>query len=1160
MAEPHGYGSFDYKIINKKITSVLDERSRLNNTIQLSMPFVKATTTIDLSQVFKQGHAGDVGFTLGLHAIDQDVKYEDMFSSQDSDHPLVGYTYGEDGSTKRVYASDATDEIVAKVFDARAKLFKNTNFIRIPPPGIDQVTVGKNKNGLLASAQININVPSLVQLETLHKTFLVPGIGMVLEWGRKFAPGSTEELEEGDITDYMFPWYDRALLLPMLRKLGANKIGLKEILEDYVYPTKGQYMWMFGRVANFTVNANTDGSFRVVVKIVGPSEDSWAYSTKNTVIPPRDASTKFFCASKTNSIYTYFTETTVGQNFKTKLDDTLNPSKNSPWRKHVIKFDFGNKKAGEPKPDESKPVVSQNSFADAENAYFISWRFFVNEVLNGADHSVRSSVFGNALVDNEHELEKVGMLMPYAHGPNRQIRGDALADPTKYGYINDPYESYVGMNPHLRSVDPSTLIIINEEAVKLAQSSQQYQMVISEKDIFRDTAKSLQFKQVGLFEKSTSAVPDAAGTKDRGFLSSGVWLNHKAIVESMISADTLIRGISNLLDRMSSATNKYWNLSLDVVEPEREFDSAYNYMVVDLNFRESSDKAVSKFIDNVHIFNKYVRVDESTGELVGSELIENSVDLSLPKLMFTQIATLGLVQPDDIKAASATGDPTVDKQTEAAEEQSPKISDPNDTLRRMFAITSLEAPREDKQGPDLTIPPKTERNRLIEAQKQCSSSNTQVTAQVAGAGNRSEKPVLNENLKNKNVEELASEQSKLKETLNSEVCKKCLECEKSSPTGANTTGRTPSETNLNFNNTELNKAAAEFLAKEEGLPRGGKAYYDPPSQRNLVSIGYGHQIKDSEYRQGYIQAGDERIPIRGERGIDTVLTKEQAKKLLELDVPKYINAARAPIGFAWDKLSINQKVALTSYSYNTGSTRSLVRAGILNTIDQNDSAGTAQLIKDKGIRTANKQVLPVLVERRAREAALFARDPIGSGSRPTPTPTPVATQTITPSTNSTCTEFLRKNASECKKCKSAEMANNQIDKVLPEKQKFMVFTRQFEGMQDLFKYIEVFPDFMTAEITGTADGNVANAFGSSPGALSIKADFTMPGINGLRVGELFWMDRIPSFYKAFGAFQIMSIEDSLTVDGWKTKVHAQFNYLGTKWKESMATRLERAGV
>jgi hypothetical protein len=165
--------------------------------------------------------------------------------------------------------------------------------------------------------------------------------------------------------------------------------------------------------------------------------------------------------------------------------------------------------------------------------------------------------------------------------------------------------------------------------------------------------------------------------------------------------------------------------------------------------------------------------------------------------------------------------------------------------------------------------------------------------------------------------------------------------------------------------------AAAVIAKEEGLPKGGKAYWDPPNQKNLVSIGYGHQIKDFEYKQGFIQAGNEQIPIKGNRGIDTVMTKDQSQQLLQQDLPKYEERARKPLGDSWQKLNDQQKSALISYAYNTGSTASLAKQGIKGPIDAGDTAGAAAIIRDRGIRTAGGQVNPVLVKRRAEEAALF---------------------------------------------------------------------------------------------------------------------------------------------------------------------------------------------
>ena len=166
--------------------------------------------------------------------------------------------------------------------------------------------------------------------------------------------------------------------------------------------------------------------------------------------------------------------------------------------------------------------------------------------------------------------------------------------------------------------------------------------------------------------------------------------------------------------------------------------------------------------------------------------------------------------------------------------------------------------------------------------------------------------------------------------------------------------------------------ASSVIAKEEGLPKNGKAYWDPPGQNKLVSIGYGHQIKPEEYKQGFIQAGDEKILIKGEKGIDTSMTPQQAKKLLEIDLPKYEERAKKPLSNSWEKLTDEQKTALTSYAYNVGSTVSLVNAGLKTAIDRGDTQEAAKIISEKGIRTANGKFNAALDKRRKKEAELFA--------------------------------------------------------------------------------------------------------------------------------------------------------------------------------------------
>ena len=112
--------------------------------------------------------------------------------------------------------------------------------------------------------------------------------------------------------------------------------------------------------------------------------------------------------------------------------------------------------------------------------------------------------------------------------------------------------------------------------------------------------------------------------------------------------------------------------------------------------------------------------------------------------------------------------------------------------------------------------------------------------------------------------------------------------------------------------------------------------------------------------------------------------------------------------------------------------------------------------------------------------------------------------------------------------------------------------RRFPHLKAIYRYFEPFPDYMMANIRTTSDGNSSNAFGAAPGTLSIKADLELPGINGLRLGELFWLDRIPSFYRAYGAFIILGVEEEITPNGWITKIGSSFYYLGNAWKTQIA--------
>ena len=161
-----------------------------------------------------------------------------------------------------------------------------------------------------------------------------------------------------------------------------------------------------------------------------------------------------------------------------------------------------------------------------------------------------------------------------------------------------------------------------------------------------------------------------------------------------------------------------------------------------------------------------------------------------------------------------------------------------------------------------------------------------------------------------------------------------------------------------------------FLKKEEGLPKGGKAYLDPPGNTDgRYAIGYGHSITET----GSIQCGDEAVPIANPKS-ETKMTPAQAEKLLKVDLTKsggYISKAQGAFGPAWDALNKYQKAACVSYVYNVGNMTSL--SGPMTTLINRDQlADAGQLIATKGVATINRgQPFAPLKRRRAAETALW---------------------------------------------------------------------------------------------------------------------------------------------------------------------------------------------
>lgn len=179
-------------------------------------------------------------------------------------------------------------------------------------------------------------------------------------------------------------------------------------------------------------------------------------------------------------------------------------------------------------------------------------------------------------------------------------------------------------------------------------------------------------------------------------------------------------------------------------------------------------------------------------------------------------------------------------------------------------------------------------------------------------------------------------------------------------------------------NLKISKEGISFIASFEGLYRKGKAtqyapknanlatenpnliyeYLDPV---NLLTIGYGHLLTESEKRTGVLTIKG--TSVRYKNG----LSIQQVLDLKTQDLAKYETAVRNSV-----KVPINQNQfdALVSFAFNCG-VGALQSSTLLKMLNQKNYNGAA----DQFLRwdKAGGKVLSGLTRRRQAERALFLK-------------------------------------------------------------------------------------------------------------------------------------------------------------------------------------------
>ncbi len=621
-----------------KIQYELTRRSLASETANVYMPFVKLTS---LTRILKEDLPEGVSTawcpSLGIHG-ESSQTFEDIYTTRNN-RSTIGYAVTKDNeqNNTRVIVRDAKNDA------------KN-----IPIPGIIKVSAERGTagpmgvRGGLFKADLSILAYSVGQVDALLRYFMRPATRVVLEFGRK----STSTFEnKRTFTPYNWK-QEESVIVKEFTDLINDAEAQQRFINQYIYGNYGNYEIFIGYVVKFNLKYNKDNTYVIDLTI---------HSVQQFELPTKHTGVKSLCVDaakncKVMDVHEYFSDSYSWKenSFSNLIDTALQSSAAKEYIVRISKDDPSDAN----NTDGSGPSTQAGT---RENEYFVTWNFFIQEILNNPLNGI-ASILG----DNEQMRNLIKLGLP------RTTRLPLPND--KYGLVANE----VGYHPNLRSTTPSVMIINNRVAQTAYENS-------FDKQIYESAVKKIEEenKKNNLTAPETpqqTSVYDAIyngvvftnhlGSEQEagaGWLQEGVWLNTAAIKRAFTGTDTITSALSMLLNMMNSATEGYWNLQLystDVSNPgmhiidmglakpispsEQNATAAPEFPVPqvldsitdinELEYQISKDKPdTPKYL---YVFNKKTTIFPEDD--IGSELIDMNIEFNLPQVIAVQaIAGVG---------------------------------------------------------------------------------------------------------------------------------------------------------------------------------------------------------------------------------------------------------------------------------------------------------------------------------------------------------------------------------------------------------------------------------------------------------------------------------------------------------------------------------------
>jgi hypothetical protein len=616
-----------------KIQYELTRRSVSSETANAYMPYVKLTSLTRIqTEDLPDGTAAAWCPSLGIHA--EPIRtFEDIYTPQ-KNRSTIGYAITGNGNAKT--------RVIVRETNAT-----QTDSQNIPIPGIIKMTTERGTagpmgvRGGLFRADISILAYSVGQVDGLLRYFLRPATRVVLELGRK-----SSSVQERNLPFVPYNWNQREdIIATEFSDLIDDAQKQQEFINRYIYDNYGNYEIFIGYVVKFNLKYNKDNTYVIDLTI---------HSVQQFELPTKHTGVKSICAGAANTckvmdVHEYFSDTYSWKDntFSKLIDFFLQSGKSTD----VIRIS-----QEEPPTSDSQQKGPSTQAGTRENEYFVTWNFFVQEILNNSTYGI-ASVLG----DGEQ---------------SRNLLKLALPQPTKIsvsGTTEGLNANEVGYHPNLRSTSPGIMIINNPVAQRAYENSFDSQIYNSAVKIIQQdnqqTEGATQQQNTNIFTRISSGpkFQNYRESKDSnkpgaGWLQEGIWLNTAAIKRAFTGTDTVTSALSMLLNMMNTATEGYWNLQLystdtnnpgihvidmGLSKPPKNLSTnsapPANIQIlnstadiVESNYN-GDDKNTPKYI---YQFNK--KTTRFTDDDIGSELLDMNIEFNLPQVIAVQaIAGVG---------------------------------------------------------------------------------------------------------------------------------------------------------------------------------------------------------------------------------------------------------------------------------------------------------------------------------------------------------------------------------------------------------------------------------------------------------------------------------------------------------------------------------------